>query len=277
MTTTPNMLDALHSLKQITPLIICGAARSGTRMMTDLINRHPEVAIQEEMHAKTIEAFFRFTEEVDAIFASYSERKGRPLEGHWMRSRHMLTHAMLVSANKSSLYGRGKPIRFHGIKTPGYERYFDQFDKAFATTPPRYIYCMRDPGKVWRSWQAMEYVDDYATFEARYIRSLRQANRIRRRAPDRLVVFDLEAYIAATDKGEHVARNILSPLGLDTPDSLRQSLSATENRNSLANHGRSYAQAPELEEQMAALRNNPKLIEQRDLLLEHAAHQGIPA
>lgn len=64
------MIDTRRS-NNLTPLIISGVARSGTRMATDLLNVHPKVVIQEEMYGKLFEKYFSFVKEADQIFTSY--------------------------------------------------------------------------------------------------------------------------------------------------------------------------------------------------------------
>ncbi len=135
-----NFLESLEGLKKTTPVIVCGAARSGTRMMTDILNTHKNILIQEEMHANTIESYFNMLRNIDDVFDSYSERKGYQLDTHWNNSKHILSHVFFATAGKKKTTNNTKEITFHGIKTPGYERYFPELEDAFSHTPPIYIY-----------------------------------------------------------------------------------------------------------------------------------------
>lgn len=63
-----------------TPISVSGVARSGTRMISDILNQHPEIEIESEMHAKTLEAYFEFLDRTQANFDHYSERKGFVLD-----------------------------------------------------------------------------------------------------------------------------------------------------------------------------------------------------
>ena len=162
------VVDNLTKLKDITPLIICGAARSGTRMMTDIVNTHPEITVQEEMHAKTIEAFFKLKETIDENFKHYSDRKGVDLSKHWNASKGSLLLSYFTFANKKTEIGHGKSLKMYGIKTPGYERYMSEFEDVFENQLPYYIYCLRNPSSVWRSWKSLGYLVDYEVFLNRY-------------------------------------------------------------------------------------------------------------
>ena len=71
-----NYIDAVKSVEGIKPIIICGAARSGTRMLTDILNFYSNVAIQDKLHAKPIENYFEFIDVIASSFDYYSKRKG---------------------------------------------------------------------------------------------------------------------------------------------------------------------------------------------------------
>lgn len=261
------MISELSDVEGITPIIICGAARSGTRMITDILNSHPEVAIQNEMHAGTVEAYFEMIDVVTRTYAHHSERKGKFLGDLWEKSRKGLTHAFLASACKKGPVGKGKDnLKYHGIKTPGFERYFDQFENAFSGVPPKYVYCARAPEKVWPSWVALGYLNDVEVFRRRYLRSLRQANKIKIKAPDRFSVFDLDAFVSSADKTEFLHDNIFSMIGILDSKAYSSEFLALPNRNSLERTGKPPVSSHRLESEMAMLRNCELIKEQRSKL-----------
>jgi hypothetical protein len=261
-----NFLDSIRGLDEISPILICGAARSGTRMMTDLLNEHPQIAIQEEMHAKTIEKYFALLDDIDEIFNHYSERKGRRLDSSWNSTKHVLTHAFLACANKKKAVGQSKDLLFHGIKTPGYERYLPEFEKAFEKTPPYYIYCIRSVDKVWRSWKSMGYLNDIGVFRTRYQRSLRQAIKMKSSVGDRFVLFHLDEFIAAENKSKFIYEAIFSKLGFTEKEGLIESMQFLPHRNSIQNRGSQYVEDSELEDEMQLLMGCSKIIEYRGIL-----------
>lgn len=262
-----NLLDAIQNLDNISPVIICGAARSGTRMMTDLLNEHPRIAIQEEMHAKTVEKYFSLLEGIDEVFDHYSERKGRRLDASWNGMKHALTHTFFTAANKKDPVGHGKDLLFHGIKTPGYERYLTEFEKAFEKTPPYYVYCMRSVDKVWRSWKSMGYLNDLELFRTRYQRSIRQAIKIKNTAKERFVLFNLDDFIAVEDKSRFVYENVFSKMGFSESEGLIESVQFTPNRNSIKNRGEKYIEDSGLEGEMQLLIGCDKINEYKHLLM----------
>jgi len=251
-----SFISELSAAKKITPIVVCGAARSGTRMATDLLNIHNEVAIQNEMHAGTVEAYFEMLDKVKETFKLHSERKGRVLDGLWESSRCSLTHAFLMSACKKGPVGaEKKALRYHGIKTPGFERYFTKFEEAFSGSSPYYVYCVRSVDKVWSSWISLGYLTDVAVFKKRYERSLRQAKAIKKASSERFVLFDLDAYASVADKVKFVENNLFLPLGLSGSSEYVDLLEAAPNRNSLKRTGVKPIESNELKAQMEMLKS----------------------
>lgn len=265
-----SLFDTFTETREITPLIVCGVARSGTRMATDILNAHERIVVQDEIHAKTMEAYFDFIEQIQGTFDHYSERKGRPLHGHWQRNREALHHMFFISANKKQMASKDESILYHGVKTPGYERYLEQFETCFPRHPPHYVYCMRDAAKVWRSWQAIGYLDNVRTFTSRYERSLRQALAIKQQVGDRLIVFELDAMLNATDKFAFIEKTFYKPLGLTMNASAREQLDATENRNSAKRRGVVLADDGKMIKQMEKLSQSRKIRDFKAALLDRS-------
>lgn len=262
-----NFLDGFKTIKKITPIIVCGMARSGTRMLTDLLNNHDQIAIQNEMHAKTIEAFFNLKKEVDGVFSHYEKKEGRRKNNNWLKSQNILMHTFFASANKKGILGYKKKIKFHGIKTPGYERYLSDFEDIFSSTPPFYMYCIRRPEKVWRSWKSIGYLIDFKVFQQRYLRSLRQAQRIRNAVPKRLIIFNLDDYIKTEDKHIFIQNNIFNRMGIESIDRYKEVMDTTPNRNALKNKGSKYIEDKLMAEEMNTLMSNEEIRERRKALL----------
>ena len=262
-----NPISALSSFEEVTPIIVCGAARSGTRMITDILNAHPEIAIQNEMHADTVEAYFKMIDVVTKTFSHHSERKGKFLGDLWEKSRKGLTHAFFASACKKGPVGKQKnELRFHGIKTPGFERYFDQFENAFSGVSPKYVYCARAPEKVWSSWVALGYLDDIEVFHRRYLRSLRAGNKIKNKSPERFAVFDLDTFVNSNDKAGFLHDNIFSIIGVTDSKKYSDEFLALPNRNSLERTGKPPVISRRLESEMERLKSCDAIKEQRSKL-----------
>jgi hypothetical protein len=254
---------------RLTPLILCGVARSGTRMISDILNAHPNILVEAEMHAKTIEAYFAFLDQVQQNFDHYSARKGYALDKHWQRSQTDLHHLFFATAGKRrTSLEPGTEIKYHGLKTPGYERYFEQFEAMFKRQPPLYVYALRQPGAVWRSWVTRGFDASFDTFLTRYQRSLRQALAIKTAAPERLALFNLDAYIAADDKPSFVTREVLEKL--DLPAFKVWPEGGVANNNSARALGLTLVDSPEITAQIAQLNADRKIRVYREKLLASA-------
>lgn len=121
---------------------------------------------------------------------------------------------------QTALKGEPKPViagitRFHGFKMPGLELLFSEFENLDWKSPPLWVYCLRKPSAVWKSWRAREFQPDFSTFRRRYLRSLRAANSIKGKAgPGRLAVFKLEDYLEAANPSLYVRQSLFEPLGI---------------------------------------------------------------
>ena len=260
------VVDHLTKLKHLSPLIICGAARSGTRMMTDIVNTHPEISVQEEMHAKTIEAFFHLKQTIDENFRYYSDRKGVDLSKHWKSSKGALLLSYFTFANKKTELGHGKELKMYGIKTPGYERYLTEFEDIFEKKPPYYIYCLRNPSSVWRSWKSLSYLTDYKVFLNRYRRSIRQAIKLKNTVKERFVIFELDSFIKAKDKNSFILDNIFARLPI-RQDLELMNIEMLENRNSIKRKsGSSYIKDKSLDKELSLIEKDIKLVELLEIL-----------
>jgi hypothetical protein len=258
-----NFIDVIRTTRRLTPVLVCGAARSGTRMATDLLNLHQNVAIQNEMHGETFSAFLELVKTVDTTFAKHSERKGKTLGKAWRKSRAELAHVFLATAGKRPPIGQGKEILYHGIKTPGYERFFRDFQALFPDSEAYVVYCLRAVDKVWRSWCSLGYVDDVELFRMRYERSLRHAIAIKKRIGERFVLFDLDDFAAAEDQADWVMKRLYAPLGLPPSEEHISRIAETPNRNALLRTGKEAVEGEKIEAEMAMLRSNERIREHR--------------
>jgi len=242
----------------LTPVVIGGVARSGTRMIADILSQHKHFRVEDEMHDKSIEAYFNFLDTVQANFDHYSERKGRRLDRNWKNNKIFLHHIFLsVGAKNQTTTPFVKDIHYHAFKTPGHKRYFEQFEKIFSPVKPLYIYAIRDVGAVWRSWVTREFTNEVDLFKSRYERSLRQALKIKRNAPGRFALFDLEAYINTEHQQNFIRRTILDKLLIE--DLVVWPENGIENINSASALGLELHSDPQLKAEMKSLQSNEKI------------------
>lgn len=251
------------------PIIACGVARSGTTMLMDILNSHSKIAVQDEMHGKTLEAYFKMTNEIDQIFTHYSALKKRELDIYWRKSIAHLTHHFFMAANKEEVNGVGKTVLYHGIKTPGYEAYYDDFERVFEERKPIYVYSMRSVEKVWRSWKTIGFLDDVERFKLRYERSLRNAIKLKNKVKERFILFDLEGYIQSPNKEEYVNQHLFELLGVSFDQVSREHFQSLGISNTLKNKGfNEYVADDCLKDEMEMLASCEKIKEYKDRLRE---------
>ncbi len=241
-------------LARATPVLIGGVARSGTRMLADILNVCPTVAIQPETPPKAIELFLKFAGDIDGIYAGLGQQLGRAVDQNWRQNRAGLLHALFIAASRDRPSGVDRPVTHFGLKLPSLERYFSEFDRYYDAPKPYMIYCMRRPDAVWRSIRSFGWQTDFEKFLQSYRRSMSHALAALARSPDRLVVFNLNAFLEG-DSVEYVA-GLCARLGVPLEAEAQARIAQVDNRNGIAARGREYADTPELAGQMQALLDN---------------------
>ena len=81
-------------------------------------------------------------------------------------------------------------------KTPRLEHRFDELEELFQTTPPKYVYCVRNAFGVLKSIKNLPNlawnVNTVETNLENYLSSLRQYDKILRTAPDRVLMINID-------------------------------------------------------------------------------------
>ena len=265
------IVNSLQHLRDAVPLIVTGVARSGTRMVSDVLSFSDHILLEKEMHLRSFEAILKMFEDVDHNFEHYSILKNQTLDGGYKHAKSTLFKATLNTVSKGPPASLNKllnnhegVIKYYGIKTPGFERYFSSFEKLFAPQSPLYIYCIRNVESVWRSWLAREFLTDVNVFLSRYKRSLRQVLKIKKTCPERLAIFNLDEFISKDEnsKGDYFTDVVFNQLGIEP---FQWPEEGFKNTNSAAGNG---FQLPTVSsEDLDVIRNDSVLSALREQLL----------
>lgn len=208
-----------------TPLIVFGRQRAGTRFVTEVLNSFEEVTLQGEIPNPVMKAFERFITETECYYRDLAEsgnaRRVREYQT-WQKKKRSLIYAMWANASQSMRVAPGKNCRYFGYKRPNNEFYFDFYEEHLAGQAPRYVYCVRSFAENYLSivsrWpdRSIEYVAED------YLKSIRQYQRIKEAAPERVLIFNLDDHMRYGFS--YVERNVLSRLELSPDESLREKL-----------------------------------------------------
>lgn len=233
---------------QAKPLIVCGMGRSGTRMCANILLNSGAVELQGEIGGPV------GTKMVAWLEAVRTQRKA---------NGQQCVYRLARAAFRDSSPGRplDRPdARWFGHKTPRHERHFERYERIFDEPGrgARYIYCLRNPFHVWRSYRAMPWNKFKSAngFLTAWIKSVRTYEAMRERAPERVLLFNLDEMIRAPDRLEWLRPAILDPLEI-SPDTFRRPVDKIENSNSAARKvGAPPAELPETD--LAAIANHPE-------------------
>ena len=208
------------------PLIVFGMGRSGTRMCANILNNSREIELQGEIGGPVGAKMMSWLESV---------RSGR--ETPDADRMYRLARAAFRDSTPSRRQVRNR-ARWFGHKTPRHERHFDRYEAIFddPARPAHYVYCLRNPFHVWRSYRIMPWnkFKNVREFLDAWIKSVRTYERMIEAAPGRVHLFNLDDMIRAPDLSAWIAPNLLEPLGV-SPASFRRPVDELENSNSASN------------------------------------------
>lgn len=207
------------------PLIVCGMGRSGTRMCANILGNSSLVELQGEIGGPVGTKLVAWLEAV---------RSQKRADGH------QCLYRLARAAFRDSSPGRplDRPAaRWFGHKTPRHERHFDRYERIFdqADRQAMYVYCLRNPFHVWRSYRAMPWnkFKDVDSFLAAWVKSVQIFERMRTEAPGRVLLFNLDDMLRAPDRLEWLRPTLLDPLAI-SPTTFRRPVETLENSNSAA-------------------------------------------
>jgi len=253
-------LSSLSQMTKLRPVVVCGMPRSGTRMMTDLLNSVDEVLIQNEIPYDVMVKYFEFVNFVDDFYKEFKKRNPKRSGNEWAREKASLTHLFFTFTNKMGALYKDTKLTHFGYKTPSIERAFKDFEKSFGEgLKPYYIYCSRTPDKCWKSVKQMGYLTDVDLFISRYRRSHKNFLEIIKTDESRAIGFNLDEYIASEDKFSFLKENIFSKIGIDLKDSDKDKLLKTPNRNTSKRAGKENLDDEKTLEEMELLKNHELL------------------
>lgn len=193
----------------VTPLIVAGPQRSGTRFVTNVLNSVPEVTIQDEIRDSVMLSLVNLAKTCDKVY-SLSHRKSR--SENWDFTKRDFMFAAWANLTQGKRKKITSDCLFYGYKTPFHEMYFDFYNAFFAPIRPKYVCCVR------------LFIDNYLSVHARwpeksivsvakkYVQSLRQLRYMKETRPDDVFFFFLDDYKKIGF--QYLRERIFDPLGL---------------------------------------------------------------
>jgi len=208
------------------PLIVCGMGRSGTRMCANILTNSALVELQGELGGPAGTRLLAWLETARI-------QRG---EGASAATYEQARQAFRIGAS-------GKPAErsdavWFGHKTPRHERHFRRYEIIFddPDNRPTYVYCIRNPFDVWRSYQAMPW-NKFSTvdeFLKAWLRSVSTYEMIAAQAPGRIFVFNLDEMVRASEWTDYLQPALFDPLSL-SEDSFQKPVQTIRNSNSSLN------------------------------------------
>lgn len=207
------------------PLIVCGFGRSGTRMVADILNSDRRVSLQSEIPHVIAKPLIDYLVKMQKTYIQLQPEL-------FLEKEHEPFELAFKSACKGRVHHR-PGATFFGHKTPRHEAYFASYEAMFShINKPRYVYCSRDPIKVWASLQNMPW-NNHTTVES-FIdarqKSLKQLAQMERIASERVFHFRLDDF--STDSHNTISR-LFTFLGLEkSDDEIRQTVTLPNTNSS---------------------------------------------
>ena len=222
---------------QVNPVVVCGHPRSGTRMCANLLNNSPAFEIQGEIPARLAKptldwlVALRDAWGIERLSDCYSEAR---------RTFKTVSKARALTRDSA---------RWFGHKTPRHERWFDHYERLFddREAPVRYVYCLRNPFDVWRSYRSMPWSRQMTVrqFAKSWLASVEGFEAMLEGARERCVLFNLDEMLAAEDRNQWVRHRLFEPLGAQAA-AFRVPVDDLKNTNSsVSKFGKPPPEAPD--------------------------------
>lgn len=207
------------------PLLIVGRQRAGTRFLANVLNTFAEVSIQGELPNPVMQLAEKFILDLERAYQEVHDTGGKKGESEykgWLKKKEDLIYALWEHAGQSRRVPYDQSTRYFGYKRPNNEAYFAFYEASFTHRRPLYIYCTRN------------FVDNYLSIASRwpersigqvgqdYLMSTEQYREMKAAAPGRVLIFNLDDYLA--EGIPYLARNIFRPLRLKLAPEQRQEI-----------------------------------------------------
>lgn len=213
------------------PLIVMGMGRSGTRNLADILNISEEVCLHGEIPLPSINHFFKSMREIEK---SHSRNETRYANWNYNKLSMIAEYFSSASIGKRENIDHSR-LRYFGHKTPKSERHFSLYEEYFSSLEVgcKYIYCMRDPISVYRSFRTVPWsnISNVDTFIENYLRSYDQYEHALKQAGDRVFLFNLNGYLSSDDSKNSVLE-LFGFLKISPPFEFFDKIGCLENTNS---------------------------------------------
>ncbi|MCK0753254.1 sulfotransferase [Chromohalobacter japonicus] len=243
----------------VTPVVICGMGRSGTRNVADNIAKHPLVQIYGEIPPNIMDSFLEFFFRTNSAFLKSPFGKG------WADRKNEFFFDCLNNISKEKIEFKKDGRKYVGYKSPNHERFFNKIEQCFSgeEVKPCYIYCIRDALSCWQSYKSMEWNKlDVEGFIEQYVESVNFYFSMLDKFEKRVVLFNLNEYKTCNDKEAYFKYSILRNIGMSEPDLVHFKLDE-KNRNATKKFiGKDSEGLPVKEESMIAGNDKIKEINQ---------------
>jgi hypothetical protein len=195
--------------RRTSPILICGRVRSGTTFARALLESHPDIAISDEFPIWEMPSLPGFLQEATRNFRSVER-------GDWDDRRAGIIRAIWFNYSNDERLEKGMRSRRYGNKTPAMEWRIPFYEKAFAKTPPLYVYMLREGERVFASRNAMPWRDAPPPVERQlrqYLNSLRWIEEFREEHPARVMICQLDRIEPTYEARRKATETLLDFLG----------------------------------------------------------------
>ncbi len=153
-----------------------------------LLNSHPKIALSDEFFlykSPSVQCWF------PEMHKGLNDLVNR---GEWPERKAAIMRAVWYLTSTPAVVEDGLKCRRWGNKTPGSENYLDFYESVFEWCPPRYIYALRDPRKVFLSVRNMTW-GRHANIDGqirKYCESVLQMEQFKANHPERIFVCQVD-------------------------------------------------------------------------------------
>ena len=208
--------------RRFSPIIVCGAARSGTTFIWRLLDSHPEIAMSDEFFIYKTPSLVPFFQEMNTAFDSLVNRGDLGT-----RKAQIMRMLWFYTSNEHGMK-KGMTARRYGNKTPGAEHYISFYDDVFEKYPPLYIYILRKGKDLFLSVRNTEWGKNANIngLTKRYIDSIKTIEAFQNMSPETLFMLQLDKISQNEEDRLRMTKRLLDFIGEEIVEEMMPFLKA---------------------------------------------------
>lgn len=231
------------------PIIVCGLPRSGTTLISELLNSDPHIAIYDEFVDVLILKLRDLTSACRGLLSDPWQAWRNVTAPDFEQRLADMTHSAFRVLSRRRILSKRRVDRF-GFKLPLAENRIAELDEIFGPSAAVFVYCLTDPSVNLESWArmpwALQSVEYFATTLSSSLDAILQ---LKERCPNRVCIIPTKAISDDVALRHNVIRFLFDVLDRSIPRNVIEFASAWPKVNTRDYAYRYYGTLPKVDQE----------------------------